>query len=147
MPNGLEPRLAFHFLNKLLLRLVGSHPRDAFQCPTMLLLHSSTSRLLSHQLLFPLRQLQISLLSLTITLVYCTNPFLEGLISLDHTLFCDGELGHLGLLLLLELRFRLQHKILRFKLRFFDDIVSLTLGILRDLAYLLLLLSPLRSAR
>src|SRR5205807_5569835 len=116
MPNGLEPRLAFHFLNKLLLRLVGSHPRDAFQCPTMLLLHSSTSRLLSRQLLFPLRQLEISLLSLTITLVYCTDPFLEGLISLDHTLLCDGELGHLGLLLLLELRFRLQHKILRFKL-------------------------------
>src|SRR5438477_13091476 len=109
MPKGLEPRLAFHFLNKLLLRLVGSHPRDAFQRPTMFRIHSSTSSLLSHQFFFPLRQLQISLLSLTITLVYRTDPFLEGPIPLDDALFCVGDLGHLGLAHLPELRFRRQH--------------------------------------
>src|SRR6266850_1516930 len=147
MPNGLEPRLAFHFLNELLLRLVGRHPRDAFQRSTMLLLHSSTSRFLGRQLLITLRQLQISLLKLTIPLVYRADSFLEGLISLHHTLFCDDELGHFGLLLLLEFRFRLQHKVFRFELRFFDDIVSLPLGVLRDLTYLLLLLGPLCGAR
>ncbi len=64
----------------------------------MLLLHSSTSRLLSRQLLFTIHQTQLSLLSLTISLVYRTYPFLDGLISLDHTLFRDGEFGHFGLL-------------------------------------------------
>src|SRR3970040_2689085 len=100
MPNGLEPRLAFHFLNELLLRLVGCHPRDAFQRLMMLLFHASTCRLLGRQLLLPLRQLQISLLNLTFPLVYRTDPFLEGLISLDQTFFYNGELGHFVLLLL-----------------------------------------------
>src|SRR6185436_1507041 len=136
MPNGLEPCLAFHFLDELLLCLVGGHSRNTFQGFTVFFLHSSAGHLFGCELFFPFCQIQVSLLNLTLPLIYQTDSLLKGLVPLHGTSFCSGNLSHLGLLLLLDLGFRLQYKVFRLQLRFFNNVIRLVLGVLHSLACL-----------
>src|SRR5215510_14556607 len=147
MPNGLKSRLAFHFLNELLLRLVGRDPRNALQSLAMLLLDSSTSRFLDQQFLLPLRQFQVSPLGLAIPLLNRTNSLLDGLVPIKQSLFHIRELGQLDLLLLLQFLFRPKQKVFGLQLCFLDDILRLPLSVLYNLAGLLLFLGLLSNAR
>ncbi|MCG3768207.1 MAG: hypothetical protein JW394_0310 [Nitrospira sp.] len=80
-PDRFQPRLTFHFMDELLLRLVGGHPRDALQRLTMLLLRSRAGRFLDRQLLFPLHQIQVPFLKIAIPLVDYADPFFSGLVA------------------------------------------------------------------
>ncbi len=143
-PGGIQTCLTFHFLQQVLLRLVGGHSRHAFQRLAMFFFSLRAGQFLRRQLLLPPCQFLLALLRVDVALIQNADPLVDRFLSQHKTLLDRGQFRQLGFLFLFRLRFGLKNKILGFKLGFFDDIFRFALGILHDVASLFLLLSPLR---